>query len=66
MLFWVMLQNTLGQSVCKIFYFYFDLLILIPVVHSYIVFAGSAMCELVLMLTMVTPRRRIQLEPCIN
>ena len=66
MLFWAMLQNTLSQSVCMIFYFYFDLLILIPGVHCYIVFVGSAICELVLKITMVTPRRVILLESCIN
>ena len=44
----------------------FDLLILIPGVHCYIVFVGSAICELVLKLTMMTPRRVIQLESCIN
>ena len=65
-LFWVMPQNTLGQLVRKIFYFYFDLLILILGVYCYIVFVGSAICELVLKLTMVTPRRVIQLESCIN
>ena len=44
----------------------FDLLILIPGVHCYIVFVGSAICELVLKLTMMTPTRVIQLESCIN
>ena len=44
----------------------FDLLILIPGVHCYIVFVGSAICELVLKLTMMTPRRVIHLESCIN
>ena len=39
----------------------FDLLILIPGVHWYIVLVGPAICELVLKLTMVTPRRVIQL-----
>ena len=43
-----------------------DLLILMPGVHCYIVFVGSAICELVLKLTMMTPRRVIQLESCIN
>ena len=37
-LFWVMLENTLDQSVCRIFYFRFVwLVILIPRVHCYIV-----------------------------
>ena len=53
-------------SVWRIFYFYFYLLILIPGIHCYIVFVGSAICELVLKLTMVTTRRVIQLESCIN
>ena len=44
----------------------FDLLILIPGVHCYIVFIGSAMRELVLKPTMMTPRRVIQLDSCIN
>ena len=66
MLFWVMSQNTLGQSVWRIFYFYFYLLILILGIHCYIVFVGSAICELVLKLTMMTTRRVIQLESCIN
>ena len=66
MLFWVMPQNTLGQSVCRIFYFYLYLLILIPGIHCYIVFVRSAICQLVLKLTMMTPRRVIQLESCIN
>ena len=66
MLYWVMPQNTLGQTVCRIFYFYFYLLILIPGIHCYIVFFGSAICELVLKLTIVTTRRVVQLESCIN
>ena len=66
MLFWVMPQNTLAQSVCRIFYFCFYLLIIIPGIHCYIVFVGSAICKLVLKLTMVIPRRVIQLESCIN
>ena len=66
MLFWVLPQNTLGQSVCMIFYFYFNLLILIPEIHCYIIFVGSVICELVLKITMVTPRRVIQLDSCIN
>ena len=66
MLFWLMPQNTLGQSVCKVFYYYFDLSILIPGVHCYILFVGSGICELVLKLNMVTPWRVIQLESCIN
>ena len=66
MLFWVMLQNTLGQSVCRMFYFYFYLLILIPGIHCYNVFIGSEICELVLKLPMMTPRKVIQLESCIN
>ena len=66
MLFWVMPKNTLGQSVCRIFHFYFYLLILIPGIHCSIVFVGSSICELVLKLTMVTLRRVIQLESCIN
>ena len=65
-LFWVILQNTLERSVCRIFYFYFDLLILIPGIHCYIVFVVSGICELVLKLTMVTPRRVIPLDSCIN
>ena len=36
MLFWVMLQNTLGQSVCKIFYPYFDLLKLVSTISNQI------------------------------
>ena len=48
LLFSVLPQNTLGQSVCRIFYFYFYLLILIPGIHCNIVFFGSAICELVL------------------
>ena len=40
----------------------FDLLILITEVHCYIVFVGSAMCELVLELTMMTPRRVISVS----
>ena len=44
----------------------FDLLILILGVNCYIVFVGSAICELVLKLTMMTPRRVIQWESCIN
>ena len=44
----------------------FDLLTLIPGVHCYTVFVGSTICELVLKLTMMTPRRVIQSESCIN
>ena len=44
----------------------FDLLILIPWVYCYIVFVGSAICELVFKLTIMTLRRVIQLESCIN
>ena len=36
------------------------------VIHCYTVFVASAICELVLKLTMVTPRTVIQLESCIN
>ena len=39
----------------------FDLLILILGVHCYTAFAGSAICESVLKLTMMTPRRVIKL-----
>ena len=66
MLFKVMPQNTLGQSVCRILYFYFDLVILLLGVHCYILFVGWAICELVLKLTMVTRRSVIELEFCIN
>ena len=44
----------------------FDLLILIPGVHCYIVFISLAVCEFVLKIIMMTPRRVIQLESCIN
>ena len=67
MLFWVMQQNTLVNQFARFFTFdLFDLLILIPGVHCYIVFVGSAIYELVFKLTMMTPRRVIQLEFCIN
>ena len=44
----------------------FYLLILIPGGHGYIVFVGSAIYELVLKLTMMTPGRVIQLKSSIN
>ena len=60
-------QNTLANQFARFFTFdLFDLLILIPGVHCYIVFVGSAIYELVFKLTMMTPRRVIELEFCIN
>ena len=44
-LFWVMPESTLGQSVCRIFSFdLFDLLILIPEVYCYIVLVKKRVC----------------------
>ena len=45
---------------------YFYLLIVMLGIHCYIVFVGSAICELGLKQTIMTPRRLIQLESCIN